>query len=120
MAVFSDINLGILDEKSDILYDEDALRQQFLLRFTTQTRTRVKLRGFASALENKLFEPLDDITAEEIRQMLLNIAAEDTRVVISQSEVLPDKDNQRFYCSFTMYCPALRKEFDLNFNLLSK
>jgi phage baseplate assembly protein W len=120
MPVFSDLNLGFFNQHQDILYDEDALRQQVLLRLSTERRTRVKRRNFSAGLEAKLFEPVDATTAEGIRQELITIIGDDGRIVIRSSEVIADRSNQRFYVSFSLYCPALRKEFDLTYNLLSK
>lgn len=120
MPVFSDLNLGLFKQDQDILYDEDALRQQLILRFTTDKKTRVKARDFSSNLNEKLFEPIDDITSEEIRRLLLGITASDNRIQVLMSEVLPDVENQQYYVSFVVFCPALNKEFDLSFNLLGK
>lgn len=118
--IWSDINLGFFKQNQEILYDEDCLRQQFLLMFTTDRGTRVKRRQFSSGLQEKLFEPCDTVTAEEIRQELLSITSRDSRIQVRMSEVVPDVQNQLFYIHLDMYCPALGKEFDLIFNLKSK
>jgi phage baseplate assembly protein W len=120
MAVFSDLNLGFFSTHLDVLHDEDALRQQMLLRFTTPKGTRVKKRNSFSNLESLLFEPLDEVTAEQIRQEFIRLSVDEPRVILRKSQVLTDYDNAQYYVDFDLWCPALGKEFNLNFNVKKK
>lgn len=74
-------------------------------------------RDFGSKLELLLYEPVDSISSEEIRREIINLAGTDGRLIVKQNVVIPDVDRQQYYVDFEFYCPALQKEFSLNFNL---
>lgn len=115
--IYSDLNLGLMNPEQEILKNEDAIKQQLLLRFTFVVGSRVMRRKFGSRLEEILFEPVDDVTSQDIRRELINLAGTDGRLVIRENVVVPDIDNQQYYVDFNFYCPVLRTEFNLNFNL---
>lgn len=115
--IYSDLNLNLLDIDSDILVNEDAIKQQLLLRFTFFPKSRVKARDFGSNLETLLWEPVDGQTASDIRVELMRMAGDDGRLVVKQGTVLPDIVNQQYYVDFDFYCPVLKKDINLNFNL---
>jgi phage baseplate assembly protein W len=115
--IYSDLNLGLLNPEQEILKNEDAIKQQLLLRFTFVVGSRVMRRRFGSRLEEILFEPIDDQTSQDVRREIINLAGTDGRLVVRQNIVVPDVDNQQYYVDFNFYCPALRVEFNLNFNL---
>lgn len=98
MAVYSEID-QVRTKERVLVYDIDAVFQSIVNILSTPMGTRFFLPEFGSALEDFLFEPLDDVTGLAILTEVTGaINRWDPRVLVDygKSHVDPDYDNNRF------------------------
>jgi phage baseplate assembly protein W len=109
IVVFSDVNLTLNEESQyEIVYDEDSIQKSVTMIMGTKVGSRVFRRNFGSALEDLLFEPMDDVTVQRIKSELLSsIGKWETRIVLVSAIVKPDYANEQYYVALNYEIPAL-------------
>lgn len=94
---YSDINLWVGRFSNDlILYDYDAINQNIFLIITTPIRSKWFDVYLGSNIPKYLFEPMDNITARDIRSEIFTLLSRnlETRVVINSVQVVPHPEEQ--------------------------
>ena len=94
---YSDINLWVGRFSNDlIIYDYDAINQNIFLIITTPIRSKWFDVYLGSNIPKYLFEPMDSITAQDIRSEIFTLLSRnlETRVVINSVKVTPHQEEQ--------------------------
>lgn len=94
---YSDINLWVGRFSNDlIIYDYDAINQNIFLIITTPIRSKWFDVYLGSNIPKYLFEPMDAITARDIRSEIFTLLSRnlETRVVINSVQVVPHPEEQ--------------------------
>lgn len=94
---YSDINLWVGRFSNDlIIYDYDAINQNIFLIITTPIRSKWFDVYLGSNIPKYLFEPMDTITARDIRSEIFTLLSRnlETRVVINSVQVVPHPEEQ--------------------------
>jgi len=119
-VVFSDVNLDVNSESHlELVFNEDSINKSVVTILGTRKKTRVFRRNFGSYLLDILFDPMDPITTERIKREIITAIEEwEPRIVLKNTEVLPDYPNQQYYVSLEYQIPALgNKSATFTFNL---
>ena len=100
MSIYSDIDLSFTRERSgDIkkLKDVDAVSNAIKNIFTTRQFSRRMLQEFSLNPYNYLFEQIDEITARELGNLMIEaVNMWDDRVVIYDLLVKPEADKNQY------------------------
>jgi phage baseplate assembly protein W len=118
--VFSDVNPDVnVESHLELVYNEDSINKSIVTILSTRKKSRVFRRNFGSYLQDVLFDPMDQITVDRIKQEIVTAIREwEPRVTITTATVLPDYENQRYYVALEYTIPALgNKSAMFNFNL---
>lgn len=94
---YSDVNLWVGRFSNDlIIYDYDAINQNIFLIITTPIRSKWFDVYLGSNIPKYLFEPMDTITARDIRSEIFTLLSRnlETRVVINSVQVVPHPEEQ--------------------------
>lgn len=90
------------DIKDDV--DVEAVKNSILNILSTMQGSRRMVPTFAVALYEYLFEPIDEITAEDIGQNVLEaIETWDDRVIVDEVMVYPNYDSQQYDIRITFH-----------------
>lgn len=119
-VIYSDVNLDVNTEsKLELVYNEDAISKSIVTILGTRKGTRVFRRSFGSYVYDILFDPMDDISVNRLRREIIDAIEEwEPRIKLSNTEVLPDYDNQQYFVEMTYTIPTLGDRIiSLNFNL---
>lgn len=112
MTIYSDINFRVSVQPKQIVTDADAVNQNIAAIFDTPVRSKWFRPRIGSNINSYLFEPIDDITADNIRREM-EIALESNgefRVIFNTVQVIPDPDNQQYYVEISYTAPELEKQ----------
>jgi len=101
MAYYKDININFETQNNgDIKTDENenAIINSIENILTTKQGTRRMLPNFANNINNLLFEPIDEITASYIKDIMIDAIYQwDDRVKIISIKVDPQYDQNKYY-----------------------
>lgn len=117
---YSDISLYANTTMNALVFDEDSINQNILLILMTPIRSAWFNPTIGCLLMEYLFDPLDDFTAQNMRNEILNVLPRnmETRVQITGCKVIADIDNQNYFISIEYTAPGLRSDkIVFNFNL---
>ncbi len=97
MALYSDLNI-LTPEKSNILYDVDAVYQSIIMLLNTAIGERLFRPSFGNYLDEYLFEPCDNITAFKILNDINNTLKQEPRVILNTglTTVIPIPSEKKF------------------------
>jgi phage baseplate assembly protein W len=91
--------------------DIDAVENSLNNIVATLKGTRRMLPEFAQDTYGLLFEPMDDITARQIAEQILEgISSWDDRVTVSRVDITPDYDNGMYRLRMSFGIKALPEE----------
>lgn len=114
MSIYSDIN-QFSPTKRSLSNDLDSIMQSISNILATPKNTRLFLPEFGSAIENLLFEPMDEITAASLYDTII-IAIEEwePRVILdyARSSVTPEYDKHAYHIYLVFRIKGLT---DINF-----
>lgn len=98
MAIYSDVNY-LNTARGAKIEDVDSVYQAVYTLLSTKVGQRVFRPTYGSYLENYLFEPCDEISAESIRYDILTTLEQEPRIQINKSRtsVTPVPEKQMFY-----------------------
>lgn len=119
-VIYSDVNLDVNTESDlELVYNEDAINKSVVTILGTRKGSRPFRRNFGSYVNDILFDPMDDVTVKRLRREIVDAIQEwEPRIVLDQTEVLPDYPNQQYFVEITYRIPSLGdKVVSLNFNL---
>ncbi len=113
VPTFSDVNLDVNQYSfGDLVYDDASIEQSILMILNTPKGSRIFRPEFGAELEALLFEPMNEDTAQKIRyQIISSVEQWETRIRLQSTEVIPDYDNQSYYCELGYTIPALADKF---------
>jgi len=121
MSYYSDININLDKtitgdiEKND---DIDAVKNSLTNILGTLQGGRRMLPEFATNVYSLLFDPIDEITAYNIGNIMLeSIQKWDERVVVKEIAVIPDYDNNQYNVSLNFTIENSSKEQELTYIL---
>lgn len=104
-CIYSDFDSNLAKQRDgDVTKQIDflAVRNSLVNILTTMKGSRRMLPGFGSALQQYLFEPLDEIIAEQIGSALIKeVRFWDNRVVISNVNVNVNHDANQYEISIS-------------------
>jgi len=98
MALYSDLNQSF-DKTTVLVEDERSVRQSIIAILKTPIGTRFFQPEFGSRLEDLLFDPLDPLTALNIRRSIFEaIQRWEPRVIIDSklSSITPNEDENKY------------------------
>lgn len=105
MALFSDINPRYGQSKDgEIVFDIGAINSSIENILGTQLGERVFLPDFGSRIQQLLFQPIDDITASDLRSETLRAIERwepRVRIIDSDTFVEPLPDENRYVMNIT-------------------
>jgi len=121
MAYYSDINInlnkvtsGDVEKKIDV----DAVKNSIRNILSTRQGSRRMLPDFANNLYDFLFDPIDEETAYNIGERMLEaIQMWDNRVVIEEVSIIPDYDNNQYNVSLVFYIKGSTNAEELSYIL---
>jgi phage baseplate assembly protein W len=119
-VIFSDINVDVNSESDlELVYNEDAINKSIITILGTRKGSRVFRRNFGSYLQNVLFDPMDEISVDRVKNELITAIKEwESRIVLKSAQVVPDYPNQQYYVAIEYSIPALgNKSASFTFNL---
>ncbi len=108
--IYSDINLWVGKFSNDlIVHDYDAINQNIFLIVTTPIRSKWFDPFLGSNIPKYLFEPLDDITASDIKTEIGTLLTRNLeyRVKIENVRVIPNYDMQVYGVEVNYVCDEL-------------
>ena len=108
--IYSDINLWVGKFSNDlIVHDYDAINQNIFLIVTTPIRSKWFDPFLGSNIPKYLFEPLDNITASDIKTEIGTLLSRNLeyRVKIENVRVIPNYDMQVYGVEVTYVCDEL-------------
>lgn len=108
--IYSDINLWVGKFSNDlIVHDYDAINQNIFLIVTTPIRSKWFDPFLGSNIPKYLFEPLDDITASDIKTEIGTLLTRNLeyRVKIENVRVIPNYDMQAYGVEVNYVCDEL-------------
>lgn len=117
---YSDVNWRVSYDKVGIVKQLDSIQQNIMLLLGVRVKSkwfRPQIGGF---LDQYLFDPLDETTAENLRSEINNILQEglEPRVKIESVEVIPDQANQDYFVEIYYDIPSLNQvNAELQFRL---
>lgn len=112
MPIYSDIN-AYTPTKRPILVDVEAVYQSLINILNTPTGVRFFNPEFGSDIEPLLFEPVDDITAMEIRHnLVLAVQRWDPRLELdyNKTQIIPSEDQNRYDVLLAFILRGVSKE----------
>jgi phage baseplate assembly protein W len=118
--IFSDVNPDVtMDGPFELVFNEDSIVKSLETCFTTPKYSRLFRRQFGSKLNDLLFQPMDDITANAIAFELKQVAQDwENRITNISVIVLPDISNQQYYVDVSYRIPMLgNKMVSYKFNI---
>lgn len=118
--LYSDVNPDVNSVSPyEIIIDENAINASIITILGTRKLTRVFRRNFGSYLLDILFDPMDELTVNRVKNEIITAINEwEPRVILKETEVLPDYANQQYFVSIQYIIPSLNnKEASLVFNL---
>ena len=92
MAIYSDIAV----KGTGNVKDADSLRQALVSLLQTQRGERIFQPNYGSNLDEFLYKPVDDWTANDIAYTLRETITQDYRMKIQTLTVTPDSDNNQY------------------------
>lgn len=108
---FSDIKFEASDPSNDLATDREAIVQRIMLILGTNRRTRWRRPQYGANIEPLLFDPVDRVTAIELQRRIIeglndrdNGAGD---IVVRNVEVLPNPDENQFFCNVVVDVPRL-------------
>lgn len=118
--LYSDINYRPRVTPVEVLYDGAAINQNIAMIFDTPKKTKWFRPHIGSNINALLFEPLDDVTADQLKYSMSTALSTngEYRVQFTDVVVMPDIINQQYYCEVHYEAPelSLRKQV-FKFNL---
>jgi len=81
--------------KSFILYDIDVVKTDILNHIFTRKGDRIMMPEFGTTIPDLVFEPIDNITLETIREELETVFNYDPRVSVINLQITPKEDENR-------------------------
>jgi phage baseplate assembly protein W len=118
---YSDINLWAGSVSNNALvFDEKAVEQNIMMMFMTPIKSCWFDPPIGTNILTYLFDPVDDVTAFKIKREMETVLPRngETRLVFNKVDVLPDPDNNDFYCRIEYSLPGLDyKKFSFDFTL---
>lgn len=124
MIYYSDIDIELTkitsgDIKKDV--NIDAIINSLKNILLTMKGSRRMLPEFGSNLQRLVFEPIDEITAREIGEEIIDsVRRWDNRIIFTDILVKPIYDKNEFYISLTFKLQNNREENKLDFILKRK
>jgi len=116
--IYSDINLR--QDPKTLVVDADSINQNITMILGVRKKTWWWGPEKGSFLSQYLFDPIDNITANKIKTEMINALTEngENRIVFKKINVIPDIENQQYYCEIYYDVPFLRlKGINFSFNL---
>lgn len=110
MPVYSDVNLWIGKFSNDVMvYDYDALNQNIFLIITTPVRSKWFDIFLGSNIPKYLFEPMDEITAQAIKDEIKSLLRRNRefRVTLDRVRVIPVYDQQLYAVEIHYIAPEI-------------
>jgi phage baseplate assembly protein W len=118
--IYSDINKRAGDQTNEVVTNAASLNQNIIAIFETPIGSKWFREDIGTNIEQLLFDPIDDITADSIREEMV-IALENNkedRLVFTAVTVLPDPVNSQFYVKIVYTAPELELyNYGFSFNL---
>lgn len=108
--IYSDINLWVGKFSNDlIVHDYDAINQNIFLIVTTPIRSKWFDPFLGSNIPKYLFEPMDEITASDIKTEIGTLLTRNLeyRVKIENVRVIPNYDMQVYGVEVNYVCDEL-------------
>lgn len=108
---FSDIDIDSSDPNRDLVTDREAVLQSVLMILGTNRRTRWRRPTYGADIERRLFDPVDGTTAIQLQQGIIQALTDpingDNDVVVRNVEVLPNPNENQFFCNVILDVPRL-------------
>jgi phage baseplate assembly protein W len=115
-SVYSDVDIELSKQTDGDVTKEtnlDAIINSLTNIVATMQGSRRMLPEFAQDLWNLLFEPLDDETARQIGERLLEaVRIWDNRVEVTLINMSPDYDQNTYKCSMNFRIKTIRQEVE--------
>lgn len=102
------------------LTDVELVEMDLLNHLYTRKGERVMLPNWGTRIPDMVFEPLDDITLDIIREDLLAVFNFDPRVQLLELNVHPDYDNHVVRASARLLYVELNMEGNLDLNIITE
>jgi hypothetical protein len=122
-VVYSDLNSKAYLTPFVIVTNVDEAVQRILLVFATPKLTRWKRPQFGTLVGQYLFDPMDELTSEKIRNELEDTTTDPENdlmdIIFTKIEVIPDYANQQYFISLNIEIPNLQDTKVLEFALIS-
>ena len=119
---FSDMNLNAASEIQDDVYNRNSVVQSIWMIMGIQRETRWWRPTYGSNIEPLLFEPVDRVTSDQLRNRILSGLQDpingEPRAIVRNVEVIPDPNGNQFFVNLVIDVPSLGLFNDnLNFGL---
>ncbi len=103
--------------KSLALRDVELVKLDLLNHLFTPRGSRIMMPSFGTQLSSLLFEPMDEITVEEVRTEVKTVFDYDPRVRTTKFNVIADYDNNTVIVDATLLYVELNTVDDFNLNI---
>lgn len=112
---FSSLNFEL--NKTFKIFDIDVVKIDILNHIFTKKGDRVMMPNFGTSIPDLVFEPIDDITLEKIREELNFVFNYDPRVELINLIITPLYDENSIEINALLKYIELDKVDNLNFNI---
>lgn len=99
------------------LHDIPLVERNLLNHIYTQRGSRIMMPNFGTRIHEILFEPINEISIEKLRNELTNVIQYDPRVSLVKLKLDPDYDKNSIYVTITLNYIELKITRDMTFNL---
>lgn len=103
--------------KSFKIYDIDVVKTDLLNHIFTRKGDRVMMPTFGTIIPDLVFEPIDEITVETLREELATVFNYDPRVELIRLQVTPKEDENRIDVSAILKYIELDVVDNIDFNI---
>ncbi len=103
--------------KSTTLRDVELVKLDLLNHLFTSRGTRIMMPNFGTSLPSLVFEPIDEVTVEEVRTEVAAVFDYDPRVRTIKFNVIPDYDNYTIIVEASLLYVELDTVDDFNLNI---
>lgn len=119
--IFSDVSFTTSSVgNGDLLFNVDCVRSSIFTIIGTNIGERLFHPDFGSNIERLLFDPMDNITTDDLRYSIFECLIKwEPRIKLDkkQCSIVPDLENQRYFVTLTYFIPQLEATDNLTFNL---
>lgn len=124
MSIYSDVSMYVgRYSNKEIVTDYTAIDQNIFLISVTPIRSKWFRIPYGSNIPKYLFEPMDEITANRIRNEMRRLLErnDEFRIILNTYEVVPNYEDRVYVVTLSYVAPEISdKPYEMSFSLFAQ